>query len=103
MTAKSDNFRDGALHKKLVVVLPIFAQDPFSDAPKLDVEKLYTALQMSHETVYKWLRKSRLTYENVKAIHALCHSKENLAVLKKLGRTPPEIADFLTFLDRAAA
>jgi hypothetical protein len=97
-TTKTDDFTKGALYKKLVEVLPAYAQDPFSKTPTLNVQRLREAVDKSHEAVYKWLRSSRLTPPNVDAIVELANSTVNLAALKQLGRKPPTREDFLQFV-----
>lgn len=101
MTTASD-FTVGPLYKKLVEVLPIYVKDPFSAAPKLDVEKLREAASKSHEAVYKWLRKGKITPENATLLVELSNRPENVAILQTLGRTPPTITDFHDFVFGAA-
>jgi hypothetical protein len=102
-TAAADrSFTQGPLYKKLVEVLPTFVQEPFSDTPKLRVLALCDALKMSHEAVYKWLRKSRLTPDNATALIKLANTAENLKALGALERTAPTIRDFDTFVYGAA-
>lgn len=102
-TAAAENFTAGPLYKKLVQVLPIFVQDPFSEAPSLNVQKLREATAKSHEAVYKWLRSSRLTPENATLIVNLANRTDNVAILAKLDREPPTINDFHPFVFGAAA
>lgn len=94
-------FRDGPLYKTLVQVLPIFVKDPFSEAPTLDVQRLKDATAKSHEAVYKWLRKSKLTVENVNLIVEIANRADNVEILTKLDRTPPVFTDFHQFIGAA--
>lgn len=96
--ADDSNIANGALYKWLVFILPTFVRDPFSDDPSLNVQELREAVGKSPETVYKWLRKNRLTTSNAKRIYSLSHSAENQKVLASLGRTPPVIRDFDRFV-----
>jgi|GEM_PF-2228319 len=97
-TAPAENFTTGPLYKTLVQVLPIFVLNPFSDTPVLSVPKLRKATGMSHEGVYRWLRKSRLSGEKAGLLLKLANSEENVKVLDALGRTPPSIRDFDPFV-----
>lgn len=97
-TTPRDDFTTGPLYKKLIEVLPAYVKDPFSDAPELNVAKLIAAVQKSHEAVYKWLRKSRLTPNNAEQIVALANRPDNVNALTKLGRKPPTREDFLQFV-----
>lgn len=94
----STDFTTGPLYKKLVEVLPAYTKDPFGEAPELNVAKLISAVEKSHEAVYKWLRKSRLTPSNAQQIVALANRADNLKALTSLGRTPPTREDFLQFV-----
>lgn len=98
MTTDSQNWATGPLHNALVAVLPIFVKDPFSSAPRLDIPKLHPALSKSHETVYKWLRINRLNPRNAQALVDLANTEDNVAALKKLGRKPPRVEDFSSFV-----
>ena len=98
MSTNAENFTDGPLYAKLIEVLPIFVRDPFSTSPTLNVQALREATSKSHEAVYKWLRKSKLTPENVNLIVALANREDNVAILTKLGRTAPSITDFHDFV-----
>jgi hypothetical protein len=64
----------------------------------LDVKKLKTDIKRSHERVYQWLRDSKLTPGNAKAICALANTPDNVAALTEAGRTPPVIEDFNRFV-----
>ena len=97
-TTATENFTTGPLYRKLVHVLPIYAQDPFSDSPTLNVQKLREAAGKSHEAVYKWLRSSRLTPENADLLVRLANSPENQAILTRLDREFPTRKDFETFV-----
>lgn len=97
-TPATDDFTNGPLYKKLVIVLPIFAQDPFSESPRLNVVKLKEAAKKSHEAVYKWLRSSRLTPENADLLVNLANTLENQSILTKLDRPFPTRKDFETFV-----
>lgn len=94
----TENFTDGPLYKMLIQVLPIFVRDPFSATPSLNVQELRDAVGKSHEAVYKWLRKSRLTPDNAKHLVNLANRPENLQVLANMRRTPPTIRDFDKFV-----
>lgn len=93
---------DGPLYKTLVKFLPTMVQDPFSDEPKLNIRRLHSAVGMSHEGVYKWLRSSRLTPENVDCLLDLAKREVNVQALRTLGRTIPTIQDFVPFVFTAA-
>lgn len=97
-TAAKDDFTTGPLYKKLIEVLPAYVKDPFSESPELNVAKLISACNKSHEAVYKWLRKSRLTPNNAQQIVALANLPDNLKALKSLDRTPPTLKDLLQFV-----
>lgn len=64
----------------------------------LDIHRLKVPLGVTHETVYRWLRTSRLKPEYAKSICALAGSPENVAALTAAGREAPEIKDFHQFV-----
>lgn len=69
-----------------------------TDRGALNVKKLHTDIGCSHERVYQWLRTSRMTPGNARAVFNLANSQENLAALAAAGRNPPEIRDFDRFV-----
>lgn len=97
-TTTTTDFKDGALYKALVTHLPVFAKKPFDTASDLDVQALKEATGKSHEAVYKWLRSSKLTPANAQALVKLANSDDNVRVLTALGRTPPTLQDFHSFV-----
>lgn len=89
----------GDLYLALVQHLPTFVDNPFSTPVRLNVGKLREALKRkSTEGIYKWLRSSKLTPAAAEAFVELANSDQNLDALKRLGRTPPKIADFTKFV-----
>lgn len=88
----------GPLHNALVLALPTFVKEPFSDHPRLDIPRLHKAIGKSHETVYKWLRTSRLNGKNAKLLIDLANSDSNVDALTRLGRTPPTNEQFTEFM-----
>jgi hypothetical protein len=88
---------NGDLHSVLVNMLPAYVDNPFSDSPRIKVYGLAQAAEKSHEGVYKWLRRGRLTPANAKLIIDIAHGKENAAVLRQLGRRPPKIEELTRF------
>lgn len=98
MTTATMNWADGPLHKALVNALPAFVKEPFSENPKLNIPRLKDALGKSHETIYKWLRSSKLRPCNLEQLILLANSDENLAVLSKMKRKAPKREDFSRFL-----
>lgn len=93
-----ENFTDGPLYKMLVKVLPAYVQNPFGESPSLNVQRVREDVKKSHEAVYKWLRKSRLTPQNAEELVKLANRPENVKALTSLGRTPPTREDFLQFV-----
>jgi len=88
----------GPLYKHLVAVLPAFVDNPFSDDPVLNVQKLREATGRSHEGVYKWLRASRLTAAGAKKLVTVANSAENRRALTALNREIPTIDSFARFV-----
>lgn len=86
------------LYTTLVSFLPLYTDNPFTQTPKLNVGKLCAAIGMSHEGLYKWLRKGRLKADNAKMLLELANREDNAEVLRQLGRETPKIEDFLTLL-----
>lgn len=64
----------------------------------LDVYGLRAPLGKTHESIYKWLRSSRLTPENASRLCAHANTPENVAALAADGRLPPTIEDFHRFV-----
>lgn len=64
----------------------------------LDVLRLKDDLNRSHEAIYKWLRSSRLTPQNARAIMELAATEKNAAALAARGIAPPEIREFDCFV-----
>ena len=64
----------------------------------LNILLLRKALGMSHEGVYKFLRKGRLSSAAAKALVTIGNSPENKKALSKLRLTTPKIEDFYPFL-----
>ena len=83
------------LYTTLVHCLPLYTDNPFAQTPKLNVGKLCTAIGMSHEGLYKWLRKGRLKADNATMLLTLANREDNAAVLRQLGRDAPKIEDFV--------
>ena len=64
----------------------------------LDIQRLRTGLGKSHEAVYQWLRKGKLSPTNARKLIGLAAAPENATALKKAGREPPTLEDFLPFM-----
>lgn len=97
-TSDMTNWAAGPLHAALVAALPIFVKEPFSTAPRLNIPELKKAVGKSHETVYKWLRTNRLNPRNAQRLVDLANTRDNVAVLRQLGRSAPRIEDFSRFV-----
>jgi len=69
----------------------------------LDVKRLANDLELSHERVYAFLRKSKLAPHNADAIRKLACSEPNASLLIAAGRPLPERRDFDKFVYTNAA
>lgn len=88
------NWVTGPLYNALMDLFP----EHRTKLEVLDVQRLKTELGMSHEAIYKWLRSSKLTPSNAKALIELSTSESNLLALEKLGREPMKLEDFAKFV-----
>lgn len=93
-TGRGGVWTDSELYMFLVNNLP----GHLSSRGTLDVKKLKSDVGRSHERVYQWLRDSRLTPDNAKALCSLANTPENLAKLAEIDRQPPSIQDFYRFV-----
>ena len=84
----------GPLYQLMFDALPTY----HTKSGILDVLTLKDELKRSHEAVYKWLRTSRLTPENVRRIRGVINQPGNLAALSKLKRKAPDLREFDAFL-----
>ena len=94
MTTTRADWADGPLYTFMMETFP----EHRSMYQILDVQRLKRELGRSHERIYQWLRKSKLTPGNARAICELANSEANVAALAKVNRTPPEIHQFNRFV-----
>lgn len=97
MTTKTfarPDWATSSLYNFLITIFP----EHITPYNVLDVRRLRTDLGKSHEAVYKWLRAGRVTPANARKLCEIANQPGNLAALKKLGRTPPQIRDFDAFV-----
>lgn len=64
----------------------------------LDVQALKVPVGRSHEAIYKWLRKGKLTPDNAREVLRVMEAPKNVAALAENDRKPPKIEDFLPFM-----
>jgi len=83
------------LYLSLVKCLPLYVDNPFSPLPVLNVKKLHTEMNKSHEGVYKWLRAGKVSPRNAQAIVELANRQDNVDALTRLDRSPPRLEDFV--------
>lgn len=98
MASKSrDQWADVPLYAFLSEVFPTYR----TVLGKFDVLRMAQDLKLSHEAVYKWLRKREgrcLTPQNADKILELALQDTNADVLRKAGVQRPTIRDFDIFV-----
>lgn len=84
----------GPLYQFLLDNLPAY----ITPLGVLDVQALKVPAERSHEAIYKWLRKGKLTPENARKVLEVMNGPKNVAALAENDRKPPKIEDFLPFM-----
>ena len=97
MTTKTFARPDWATSPLYNVLITIFPEHitPYN---VLDIRRLRTDLGKSHEAIYKWLRAGRVPSAAARKLCDIANGEDNIAALRKLGRTPPKIGDFDAFV-----
>jgi hypothetical protein len=96
-SSRRDQRADGPLYTFLSDVFPTYR----TILGKFDVLRMAQELHLSHEAVYKWLRKREgrcLTPQNADRILELALQEANADVLRKTGVPRPTIRDFDIFV-----
>lgn len=65
---------------------------------KFDVLRLAGELRLSHEAIYQWFRKGRLSPQNATAILDLALADSNVDILIEKGTQRPNLKDFDIFV-----
>lgn len=83
--------------------LYMFLSDIFPDhrTPfnRLDVDRIAREVEKNYESLYRWLRESRLNVEWAKLLCDLANTPENVARLAAADRQPPTLEqDFVRFI-----
>ena len=96
-SSRRDQWADGPLYTFLSDIFPSYR----TVLGKFDVLRLSKELNLSHEAVYKWLRKREgrcLTPQNAQRILELALQDENVDALIKADTPRPIIRDFDVFV-----
>ena len=96
-SSRRDQWADGPLYTFLTDIFPTYR----TILGKFDVVRLASEMGLSHEAVYKWLRKREgrcLTPQNAQKILELALEDENVDALLDAGAPRPTIRDFDIFV-----
>lgn len=96
-SSRRDQWADGPLYVFLSDIFPTYR----TVLGKFDVLRLAQALGLSHEAIYKWLRKREgrcLTPQNAERILELALDDANVDALLDTSKPRPTIRDFDVFV-----
>lgn len=95
-SSRRDQWADSPLYIFLSDIFPTYR----TVLGKFDVLRLARDLSLSHEAVYKWLRKGSLSPQNANAVLDLALTLENIDALVASDMPRPELRDFDQFVYR---
>jgi hypothetical protein len=96
-SSRRDQWADGPLYTFLTDIFPTYR----TVLGKFDVVRLAREMGLSHEAIYKWLRKREgrcLTPQNAERILELALESPNVDALLDSGEPRPTIRDFDVFV-----